>query len=93
MGLRIYSSTLALGDLHLSCFKKSLDNLPIDKICGIVFCGVSDEMEYHQLLGEIKSVVYEALGHRVPVTLIPAAARFSASVANYFKDALQMEKV
>ena len=71
MGLRIYSSTLALGDLHLSCFKKSLENLPTNKICGIVFCGVSDEMGYHQLLGEIKSIVYEALGHRVPVTLIP----------------------
>ncbi len=71
MGLRLYSSTLDLCDLSSNRIKTVLNSLTADHICGIVFCGTSDTMEYHQLLDKIKSAVCEALGRRVPITLIP----------------------
>ena len=71
MGLKIYSSTLNLCDLHSNCIKKATDGVSSDKICGIVCCGVSDTLEYHQLLEKIKSAIYDAIGRKVPVTLIP----------------------
>ena len=70
MGLNIYSSTFGLDDFQAS-IRRTLEIVPIDSICGLVFCGTSDSLEYHQLLGEIKSVVCNSLGRRVPVTLIP----------------------
>lgn len=71
MGLKIYSSTLDLCNLNLTHVKKALEGVLANQICGLVFCGTSDVIEYHQLLGEIKSLVYESLGRKVPVTLIP----------------------
>ncbi len=71
MGLKIYSSTLGLCDPDLGCIKRALEGVPTDNICGIVFCGTSDTTEYHELLERIKSAVYNTLGRRVPVTLIP----------------------
>ena len=70
MGLKIYSSTLNLYDLT-SCIKRALNGVPADRICGVVFCGVHDTLEYHDLLNKLKSAVYAALNSKVPVTLIP----------------------
>ena len=71
MGLKVYSSILDLCDLNLSCISQALNSVPADRICGMVFCGTSDTIEYHELLDKIKSSVYESLGRKVPVTLIP----------------------
>ena len=71
MGLKIYSSTLDLSNLNSACIKNMLGGISTDKICGIVFCGISDTLEYHELLGNIKSATHEALEKRVPITLIP----------------------
>lgn len=71
MGLKLYSSILALCDVNSTCMTKMLEGVPTNHICGIVFCGVSDTVEYHQLLSDIKSAVYNSLGRRVPITLIP----------------------
>ncbi len=71
MGLKIYSSTFDRYDELSTCLGKALDNVPTESICGVVFCGTDDAVEYHRLLGEIKSAVYNALGKRIPVTLIP----------------------
>ena len=71
MGLKIYSSTLDFGDLSSARIKAFLAAIPADRICGLVFCGTSEEVEYHHLLANIKSVVYNSLGRNLPVTLIP----------------------
>ena len=71
MGLRLYSSTLDLCDLSSNHIQTVLNSLPTDHICGVVVCGTSDTMEYHKLLAKVKSVIGEALGRRVPITLIP----------------------
>lgn len=71
MGLKIYSPLLDKCDSLAVSIAKALNNIPIDRICGLVFCGVSEEMSYHQLLGSIKGVVYDLLCKKVPVTLIP----------------------
>lgn len=71
MGLKVYSSTFELSELHSVGVKTALEGVPADKVCGVVFCGVSDKIEYHQLLDEVKSEVHSSLGRRVPVTLIP----------------------
>lgn len=71
MGLKIYSSTLDLCDLNLTYVNKVLEGVPANRICGVVFCGISDTVGYHKLLEQVKSVIYESLGRAVPVTLIP----------------------
>ena len=71
MGLKVYSSILDLSDLHSSRIDEALSGIPTDRICGAVFCGTSDTVEYHELLDTIKSIVYSSLGKKVPVTLIP----------------------
>lgn len=71
MGLKIYSSTLDFGDLSSNRIKALLTAVPTDRVCGFVFCGTSNEVEYHHLLADIKSIVYHFLGRAVPVTLIP----------------------
>ena len=71
MGLKIYSSSLDMREGLLVCVKKALEGVPTHRICGIVFCGTSEELEYHALLAEIKTAVYSLLRHKVPVTLIP----------------------
>lgn len=71
MGLKIYSSTLNLSDLHSTYVAKALASAPTDRVCGLVFCGVSDELGYHDLLSQVKSAVYDVMGRKVPVTLIP----------------------
>ena len=71
MGLKIYSSTLDISEVLAENTKKALANIPTDIVCGVVLCGASDTIEYHHLLGEVKSAIYAALGKKVPVTLIP----------------------
>lgn len=71
MGLKIYSSTIDVCNGVAERIEKALVGTPTDGICGVVLCGVSDTIEYHQLLSEAKSAIYKALGKKVPVTLIP----------------------
>lgn len=71
MGLKIFSSTIDLCNLNAECFKKVVNGIPIDRVCGVVCCGISDSLGYHQLLDRVKSALLDALGKRVPVTLIP----------------------
>lgn len=70
MGLTIHSATLDACNLQ-GDIKKAFENIASDSVCGVVFCGTSDSVEYHTLLNEIKVAVYDSLGKRVPVTLIP----------------------
>ncbi|MBR6655154.1 MAG: hypothetical protein IKL20_00935 [Alistipes sp.] len=71
MGLKIYSSHLNLCDTPSLSIKVAVEGVPTEDICGMVFCGTSNTLEYHQLLDNIKSATVEVLGRRVPVTLIP----------------------
>lgn len=71
MGLKILSSTLEMCNLNKIGIQKVLESVVAESVCGVVFCGVSETLSYHQLLNEIKSAVYDSLGRRVPVTLIP----------------------
>lgn len=71
MGLSIYSSTLGRTKTCSEEIKNSLEGLQVDRICGMVFCGVDSSMEYSQLLSTLKAVVYCLLGRQVPITLIP----------------------
>ena len=71
MGLNIHSSTLASCDGLANNIKDLFANLPTESVCGVVFCGTSDDVEYHKLLDNIKSAVCTSLGRKVPVTLIP----------------------
>ena len=70
MGLKIYSSNLDLSNLQCSICKV-LEAIPASNICGLVFCGVSETVEYHQLLDNLKSIVYSSLNKKIPITLIP----------------------
>ena len=71
MGLKIYSSTIEASDSISVAINELLENVQSDKICGIVFCGTSESLGYHALLAEVKSAVYDSLGKKIPVTLIP----------------------
>ena len=71
MGLKVYSATLNMGEISSDNIKKVLGETPREGVCGVVFCGTSDSIGYHQLLGQLKSVLFDVLGRRVPVTLIP----------------------
>jgi len=71
MGLKILSSTLDICNSYAIGIREALDGVSTDKICGLVFCGTSDTIEYHYLLDELKTAVYDTLGRRVPITLIP----------------------
>lgn len=71
MGLKIYSSTIEVCDPDFIRIGKALADIPSDEVCGVVCCGVSDEVEYHTLLANLKSTISKSLGRRVPVTLIP----------------------
>jgi enamine deaminase RidA (YjgF/YER057c/UK114 family) len=71
MGLKVYSATLNMGEITSDNIKKVLGETPREGVCGVVFCGTSDSIGYHQLLGQLKSVLFDVLGRRVPVTLIP----------------------
>lgn len=71
MGLKIYSSTLNICESYATSIKQALSGVPADNVCGIVLCGTSDTVAYHHLLDELKSAIYDTLGRRVPVTLIP----------------------
>ena len=71
MGLKIYSSTLDLNDGLVSAVATRLKEIPTDGVCGVVFCGTSEEMEYHSLLDSLKNAVHESLGRQIPITLIP----------------------
>ena len=71
MGLKIFSSTLAIDRINPTHIGEVLKSTPADQICGVVCCGMSDQREYHDLLKEIKSSIYQSLGRVIPVTLIP----------------------
>ena len=71
MGLKIFSSTLNISDGVTQPIASALVGIPTANICGVVLCGTSDTYEYHKLLGEAKSAIYDTLGKKVPVTLIP----------------------
>lgn len=71
MGLKIYSSILDMCDGLATDIDKVLSRIPADRICGVVACGASKEIEYHLLLNKIKNSIYNSLGKKVPVTLIP----------------------
>lgn len=71
MGFKIYSSTLNLCDSLDRSIKTAVEKVSGENICGFVFCGTSDIVEYHNLLAEIKTAVYQSVGKKVPVTLIP----------------------
>ena len=71
MGLKVFSSIIDICDLNLDCIQKALGCVPTNSICGVVFCGTTTAVPYHDLLNDLKSFVYDSLGHKVPVTLIP----------------------
>ncbi len=71
MELKIYAAALKLCDLHPTCIQRIFTDIPTDRICGVVCYGTSDTQEYHYLLHEIKSVICNTLGRRVPITLVP----------------------
>ena len=71
MGLKIFSSTLDISNGVAERIENAFAGTPTENICGVVLCGTSDATEYHKLLGEAKSAIYNALGKKVPVTLIP----------------------
>lgn len=71
MGLKIYSSAIDTCKSYATGIREALCGVPADRVCGLVFCGTSDTIEYHHLLEELKSAVCDALDRRVPVTLIP----------------------
>lgn len=71
MRLNIISATLGTSEPVLLAIQNALCNVPVHRICGVVCCGTSDTMEYHQLLDAIKSAIRNSLGRSVPVTLIP----------------------
>lgn len=71
MKLNIHSVALNRGDTLFKEIEKALAGIASDRVCGIVFCGIDDEVPYHQLLGDIKFAVHKTLHTKVPVTLIP----------------------
>lgn len=70
MGLKVYSSTLERDCLYSDVIRNVLEEIPADRLCGLVVCGCGGE-DYHALLAEIKSALYDASGKKVPVTLVP----------------------
>ena len=71
MGPRVFSSILDNCALNAECIESVFRGVPSDRVCGVVCCGTSDSVAYHDLLNEIKSATFRSLGRRVPVTLIP----------------------
>ena len=71
MGLKIYSSTLDLGRGLAIAVKEVLQGVPTNSICGLLFYGTCDGVEYHQLLADIRAAVVQYLGRNLPITLIP----------------------
>ena len=71
MGFRVYSSTIEACCLGAESIRRCFEGVQAGSVCGVVFCGTSSEVEYHQLLAALKRSVYELLGRGVPVTLIP----------------------
>lgn len=71
MGLRVHSSIIDICNLSRDSIREGFIGVQREGICGVVFCGTSSEMEYHQLLDYLKQSICSILGFRVPVTLIP----------------------
>ena len=71
MGLKIYSSTLDISGEVSKPIADALADIPTTNVCGVVLCGTSDTIEYHKLLEQTKVAIYNSLGKKVPVTLIP----------------------
>ncbi len=71
MGLKIYSSILDSCDGLAHRIENALKKIPKKSVCGVVCCGTSNTVEYHDMLDIIKSAIYASFGKKVPVTLIP----------------------
>ncbi len=71
MGLKVYSSTLDICNLCSNGIKTALESVASDRICGVVLCGTTTAVPYHNLLERLKSIICDSLGRNVPVTLIP----------------------
>lgn len=71
MGLRIHSAIIDLSDANFNGITQVLECVPNGRICGIVCCGTSEDLEYHDLLSIVKSEIYNTLQYCVPITLIP----------------------
>ena len=54
MGFKIISLTLERCDEMAERIKNIFDGVAAESVCGVVFCGTSDTLEYHKLLDEIK---------------------------------------
>ena len=71
MDFNIYYSTIASCDDRSAAIRRLLNDVPIDKICGLVLFCLEDETGYHNMLRDFRASVYEYLGRTVPVTLVP----------------------
>lgn len=71
MGFKIYSSILNIDEPLATSINGALTGISADSICGIVLCGTSNKIEYHNLLRSVKSAIFDTLKRKVPVTLIP----------------------
>ena len=71
MGFKIHSSAISSGDNYSTRISEELGCIQADDVCGVVLCGISDNSEYHEMLHNLKAVIYKSLGRQVPVTLIP----------------------
>ena len=68
---KVFSSILESCTLCSECIERVFRGVPSDRVCGVVCCGTSDSVAYHDLLKEIKSAAHDSFGKIVPVTLIP----------------------
>lgn len=71
MGLTVYSSSIEFCAINHHGLSHCFDGVKAGSICGVVFCGTTDNMQYHKLLRVLKEEVYKEIGKPVPVTLVP----------------------
>lgn len=71
MEFKIYCSTIISDNDYAGNIRELLNDIPLNKICGIVFFGLYESEKYHEVLKSVKQAVYGLLGRKVPVTLVP----------------------
>lgn len=71
MSFKICSATIPFGQTLVADIVKAVECVPANAICGVVVYGTDSSMEYHQMLDYIAKAICEAVGKRVPVTLVP----------------------
>ena len=71
MSFKINSYIIKRNEECSTRIKECLDSIQTGQVCGIVICGTGDTEEYHTLLNDLKECARKALGHNIPVTLIP----------------------